>query len=136
MDLSMVGDAGLFLYLEAAAAILAVAMRRQAITADGAVAARLTALTLYALGGVWVGASLNAFFILGSLASGLKNSRKRMAEKLQADTHRHQRRRQPSQPLCGRLYCLVCVSDPVCRIAAALFQLTRGREWGIIPMES
>jgi uncharacterized protein (TIGR00297 family) len=80
------GDVGLYAYLAASIAILAVAFRRGAITADGAVAALLTALTLYALGGVWVGVSLLAFFVLGSFASGLKNSRKRAAEQLQADT--------------------------------------------------
>ncbi len=49
------------------------------------VAAILTALTLYALGGVWLGISLLVFFIVGSAVSRLKNERKLRAEQIQEE---------------------------------------------------
>ncbi len=77
------GTTGFFVYLFVSVAILAIAYRMKAISPDGIVAAVLTAVTLYALGGIWIGISLLAFFILGSAVSKIKNQRKRDAESLQ-----------------------------------------------------
>lgn len=77
------GSMGFYLYLCIAAAILIFAYKLRAITPDGIVAALLTAATLYALGGMWIGASLLVFFILGSGVSRLRNSHKQKAEQLQ-----------------------------------------------------
>ena len=79
------GSLDLVIYLLISAAILFAAYRLHAITPDGMVAAILTALTLYALGGMWLGISLLVFFILGSAVSRLKNERKRRAEKIQEE---------------------------------------------------
>lgn len=77
---------GLFIYLTIATIILIVAYKLHSITADGIVAAFLTALTLYTLGGPWVATSLLVFFILGSLVSKFKNKNKIQAESLQGDS--------------------------------------------------
>ncbi len=74
---------GLFLYLFLSVAILVFAYKMRAITADGIVAAVLTAVTLYTLGGPYLGASLLLFFILGSIISKLKNKSKLKAELIQ-----------------------------------------------------
>jgi uncharacterized protein (TIGR00297 family) len=79
------GSLALAVYLLISAAILLSAYRLHAITPDGMVAAILTALTLYALGGVWLGISLLVFFILGSAVSRLKNERKLRAEQIQEE---------------------------------------------------
>lgn len=77
---------GLFIYLAIASIILIVASKLHSITADGIVAAFLTALILYTLGGPWVATSLLVFFILGSLVSKFKNKNKIQAESLQGDS--------------------------------------------------
>lgn len=77
---------GYFLYLFVSVAILITAYRLKSITTDGMVAALLTAVTLYALGGVWIASALLVFFILGSIVSRLKNDVKKAAEALQEDT--------------------------------------------------
>lgn len=76
---------GLFIYLSISAIILLFAYKMRAITVDGIVAAILTAITLYALGGPYLGASLLIFFILGSIVSKLKNNSKVRAEILQEE---------------------------------------------------
>ena len=75
-----------FLYLAAALAILVYASRKEAITPDGMVAALLTAVTLYTLGGFLLGFSLILFFILGTGVSKMKTKEKTEAEKTQEHT--------------------------------------------------
>lgn len=77
------GETGLYVFLLMCLVILWLALRWQVITATGAVAALLSGQTLYALGGAWLGASLLAFFLIGSVASKLKNNQKKAAEALQ-----------------------------------------------------
>jgi uncharacterized protein (TIGR00297 family) len=79
------GSVGFYAYLLISFAILIAALKLRAITPDGVVAAILTAMTLYALGGVWLGASLLVFFVLGSAVSRVRNERKRAAEATQED---------------------------------------------------
>ncbi|NCB24984.1 MAG: DUF92 domain-containing protein [Bacteroidia bacterium] len=79
------GNVGLYIYLLISVAILLAAYQMRALTPDGIVAAILTAITLYALGGVWIGIGLLTFFVLGSAASRLKNERKRIAEARQEE---------------------------------------------------
>ena len=74
---------GLFLYIVLSVLILIFAYKKHAITPAGMVAALLTALTLYTLGGPWLGASLLIFFILGSAVSKIKSEHKKRAEALQ-----------------------------------------------------
>ncbi|MFT8704378.1 DUF92 domain-containing protein [Bifidobacterium aquikefiricola] len=80
------GSIGMTLYLLVALAILIYAFRKSAITADGIVAAELTAATLYAFSSIWVAGSLLLFFVAGSMVSKISNSRKRKGESRQADT--------------------------------------------------
>ena len=75
-----------FLYLAAALVILVYAFRKEAITPDGMVAALLTAVTLYTLGGFLLGSSLILFFILGTGVSKMKTKEKHEAEKTQEHT--------------------------------------------------
>lgn len=75
-----------FIYLFISASILIAAFRLKSITTDGMVAAILTAVTLYSLGGVWIASALLVFFILGSIVSKIRNDVKRKAESLQDDT--------------------------------------------------
>lgn len=75
-----------FIYLMIVIIILISAYKLGSITPDGMVAAILTAVTLYTLGGVWLGSSLLAFFILGSAISKLSNERKQKAESLHEDS--------------------------------------------------
>lgn len=77
---------GYFIYLFISITILLAAFRLKSITTDGMVAALLTAVTLYSLGGVWIASSLLVFFILGSIVSKIGNDVKRKAENLQEDT--------------------------------------------------
>lgn len=77
---------GLFIYMGISLLILIVAYKLHSITADGIVAAYLTAITLYTLGGPWIAISLLVFFILGSVVSKFKNEQKRNAELLQEDS--------------------------------------------------
>ncbi len=80
------GTAGFFAYVGVSIIILLLAFKFRSITPDGMVAALLTAITLYALGGPLLGISLLVFFILGSIVSKLKNSQKEQAESIQEDT--------------------------------------------------
>lgn len=80
------GSLGLFIYMIISTMILATAYKVKSITPDGIVAAFLTAITLYALGGPWIGISLLVFFILGSGVSKLKNQEKIQSELLQEDS--------------------------------------------------
>lgn len=77
------GDTGYYLYLATAVLILALAYRLRAITVDAVVAALLTAMTLYALGGLFIGLALFAFFLLGSGVSKIRNAEKKEAERYQ-----------------------------------------------------
>ncbi len=77
---------GYFIYIFISISILLAAFKLKSITTDGIVAALLTAVTLYSLGGVWIASSLLIFFILGSLVSKIRNDVKRKAEDLQEDT--------------------------------------------------
>lgn len=77
---------GFFIYLSITALILIVAYKFKSISPDGIVAAILTAVTLYTLGGVWLGTSLLVFFILGSGVSKLSNEEKQRAESLHEDS--------------------------------------------------
>lgn len=79
-------SSGFFIYLIITGIILIVAYKLGSITPDGMVAAILTAVTLYTLGGVWLGISLLTFFILGSGISRLSNTRKEKAECLHEET--------------------------------------------------
>ena len=80
------GDISYVIYLSIAVFILVFAYRKKSITLDGTVAAFLTAVLLYAFGGIWVASSLILFFVLGSFVSKLNNDQKRKAESLQEDT--------------------------------------------------
>ena len=80
------GSLNLLVYMAIALIILIAAFKLNTITPDGIVAAFLTAMTLYALGGVWIGVSLLVFFVLGSGISKIKNDYKRKAESLQEDS--------------------------------------------------
>lgn len=80
------GNLGLFVYMTIALTILITAFKLDSITPDGMVAAFLTAITLYSLGGVWLATSLLVFFVLGSIISKMKNESKRKAESLQEDS--------------------------------------------------
>lgn len=77
------GDLYLYIYLVVAMLVLLVAYKLKSITVDGMVTALLVAVTLYALSGYLVGIALIAFFILGSLASKIKNKTKVLAESVQ-----------------------------------------------------
>lgn len=77
------GSSALYLYLALCLLILLFAYKAKSITVDGIFAAILTATVLFALGGVWLGVSLLAFFLLGSAISKLKNESKRDAENRQ-----------------------------------------------------
>lgn len=79
------GSIGLVIYLLVALAILIYAYHKNAITADGIVAALLTATTLYSFSSIWVAASLLLFFIAGSLVSKISNVSKRIGEHRQDD---------------------------------------------------
>lgn len=78
------GNSIFYLFILLYLVVLIAAFRWKAISADGIVAALLTGQTLYALGGMWIGLGLLAFFLLGSAASKLKNNNKLTAEQLQA----------------------------------------------------
>lgn len=80
------GSLPYFLYLLVAAGILVYAFQKESITPDGMVAALLTAVTLYTLGGFLLGASLILFFILGTGVSKMKTKEKSDAEKKQEHT--------------------------------------------------
>lgn len=107
------GSPGLYIYLLLSAAILITAYRLRAITADGIAAAFLTALTLYTLGDPWIGSSLLAFFILGSLVSRVRNDRKRAAERTQEEgTARNWKQVLcNSLPACGLLWLMALFPD-------------------------
>jgi len=77
------GNSIFYLFILLYLVVLIAAFRWKAISADGIVAALLTGQTLYALGGMWIGLGLLAFFLLGSAASKLKNN-----NKLTADNYR------------------------------------------------
>ncbi|UTC75831.1 DUF92 domain-containing protein [Treponema sp. OMZ 792] len=79
------GSLGFYIYILASVLILFAAYKARAIKPDGIVAAIITAMTLYALGGTWMGLSLIGFFVAGSFVSFLKNQTKRKAEELQED---------------------------------------------------
>ncbi|MFT8356480.1 MAG: DUF92 domain-containing protein [Bifidobacterium aquikefiri] len=79
------GSVGMTVYLLVALGILIYAYQKSAITADGIVAAELTAATLYAFSSIWVAASLLLFFIAGSLVSKISNSTKKRGECRQGD---------------------------------------------------
>lgn len=70
---------GLYMYLLISLGILVLAHRKKSITHDGIVAALLTAICLYSLGGPYLGASLLVFFILGSIISKISNPSKSKA---------------------------------------------------------
>lgn len=74
---------GLLLYLFIAMIILLIAYKTKSISLDGMVAAILTAMVLYALGGPYLGVGLLTFFILGSIISKIKNDSKKEGEKIQ-----------------------------------------------------
>lgn len=76
-------DVFFFIYCLLALIVLLAAYRFKSITVNGMVAALLTAVTLYALGGAWVGVSLLLFFIMGSGISKIKNENKKRAEERQ-----------------------------------------------------
>lgn len=99
------GSLGLFVYMVIAVAILIGAYKLNSITPDGVVAALLTALTLYTLGGPWIAISLLVFFIVGSGVSKLKNESKRKAEYLQEDSGA----RNWKQVLCNSLPACILV---------------------------
>lgn len=80
------GNWGFSLFILVVIAILYGALKLKALTGDGVVAAFLTALTLYAFGGIYLGLSLLVFFILGSAISKVKNTVKEEAETLQDDS--------------------------------------------------
>ena len=80
------GSIGLLIYMAFSFTILITAYKLHSITPDGIVAASLTAITLYTLGGQWIGISLLVFFVLGSLVSKFKNEYKRKAESLQEES--------------------------------------------------
>lgn len=109
------GSVGLVIYLVAAFFILIVAYRLHSITEDGVVAAMLTALILYTLGGPWVALCLLLFFILGSGISKISNPVKEKAEAIQESPSR----RNWKQVLCNSLpacvilwYSLFSVQNP------------------------
>lgn len=77
---------GFFVYLIITVIILITAYRFGSLTPDGIVAAFLTAVTLFTLGGPWLGISLLVFFILGSFISKLSNEEKQKAESLHEDS--------------------------------------------------
>ena len=77
------GDIYFFIYLAFSICVLLASLRLRLLTADGVVAAILTAITLYLLGGVWIALSLYAFYFLGSGVSKIKNERKLEADRFQ-----------------------------------------------------
>lgn len=80
---ALYGSVGYYGYLILATLILILAYHKKAITVDGIAAALMTAATLYALGGYWVGTSLLVFFLLGTAVTKVKNDHKVRAESLQ-----------------------------------------------------
>lgn len=80
------GSLGMTLYLMVSLGVLLYAYHKSAITADGIVAAELTAATLYAFSSIWVAGSLLLFFVAGSLVSKISNSSKKHGESRQGDT--------------------------------------------------
>lgn len=74
------------IYLVLASIILFFAVRKKSLTLSGSVVAFVVALNLYAFGGFWVGISLIAFFLLGSIISKIKNNAKEKAEARQEIT--------------------------------------------------
>lgn len=111
---------GLFVYLLVATIILLAAYRYGSITEDGMVAAELTAITLYTLGGAWLGISLLVFFVLGSLVSKIKNKNKIEAESLQDDEEARNWRQVLSNSL------------PAC-IIAWVYYMVPGKEIILLP---
>jgi uncharacterized protein (TIGR00297 family) len=77
------GHLYLFLYMVFALAVLLLAYKAKAITVSGIATALLVALTLYSFIGPWVALALIAFFLLGSIASKIKNTSKIVAEQRQ-----------------------------------------------------
>ncbi|ESL02472.1 phosphatidate cytidylyltransferase [Catonella morbi ATCC 51271] len=77
------GDIYFFIYLAFSICVLLMSLKLRLLTADGVVAAILTAITLYLLGGVWIALSLYAFYFLGSSVSKIKNERKLEADRFQ-----------------------------------------------------
>ena len=77
------GDIFFFIYFIFSIGVLLVSFKFRLLTSDGAVAAILTAITLYLLGGVWIALSLYAFYFLGSGVSKIKNERKLEADRFQ-----------------------------------------------------
>ncbi len=62
------------------------AWKLNALTNDGVVSAFMTAVTLFGIGCIYLWTSLITFFILGSIQSKIKNSRKKDAEEVEMQT--------------------------------------------------
>lgn len=77
------GDIFFFIYFIFSICVLLASLKLRLLTPDGVVAAILTAITLYLLGGVWIALSLYAFYLLGSGVSKIKNERKLEADRFQ-----------------------------------------------------
>ncbi|HBT19134.1 MAG TPA: DUF92 domain-containing protein [Clostridiaceae bacterium] len=109
------GTVPYFLYLLISLGVLLYAYTKQSITEDGMVAALLTAVTLYGLGGPYIGWSLILFFLLGTGVSKLKNPFKIAAEK----TQEHPGPRNWKQVLANSLpavilvWCYYFLGDPL-----------------------
>lgn len=80
------GDIFFFIYFVFSIGVLLLSLKFRWLTADGVVAAILTAITLYLLGGVWIAVSLYVFYFLGSGVSKIKNERKLKADRFQEST--------------------------------------------------
>ncbi|MDO4766262.1 MAG: DUF92 domain-containing protein [Eubacteriales bacterium] len=80
------GSFGFYLYILFTVGILLLSLKLRLLTADGVVAAIMTATTLYLLGSPWLALSLHGFYLLGSSVSKVKNERKRNANRLQEST--------------------------------------------------
>ncbi len=77
------GDIYFYIYFVFSVFVLLMSLKLRLLTADGVVAAILTAITLYLLGGAWIALSLYIFYLLGSIVSKIKNERKLEADRFQ-----------------------------------------------------
>ena len=77
------GDIYFYIYFLFSVFVLLMSLKLRLLTADGVVAAILTAITLYLLGGAWIALSLYIFYLLGSIVSKIKNERKLEADRFQ-----------------------------------------------------
>lgn len=74
------GNTSYYIYMFIVVLILVFAIKKKSLTHEAIVAAFLTAITIYALGNQYLGYALLVFFMLGTIASKIKNKEKQKIE--------------------------------------------------------